>query len=482
MKERVWEVYARRVLVCVGVILGTQLVCGMMGRPWDLMVCWTANVGAAMMLCLDTRNRALGEFPYPVRTALVDARLLLDGGCRVNGICLPGGTVQPPPATPGPSMLLLTSASALLISPEAQSESQQAVLGCLEGMRVHQRNMINHSPWCGDIQQDGLTWHVYRDGRTQRAFAMGSADELLPLCGLAWQHHAVPFDRAERAALQSDCARQSIPPLCFATAPVERGKLGEPAYLGTFFFEQTLRQDAEAEVASLRSAGLNVSLTGMDPLALTALARRLGCATICPDRKPLRLVPPQQPEEATLSILPGVMSLSGEVRLLMHYQRRFHMQPWMMTAAISLYACCCLVMGLPALTVGVLHLVMLLPTLLVMLCPKVTPQLSAKQHAWKLAMALLPSVAALAVCRAFFAATGEPAPGALFLALLPGALVWGCRDMLRASRVKPGAVAIVACVMAAAGVGVALLFGTGVLPAVFALLAGGIAALPGMME
>lgn len=481
MKEHVWQVYARRTLVCVAVILGAQLVCGMMGSPWNLTLCYAANALAALILCADTRIRALGEFPHPVRTALVDAKLLLDGGCRVSGICLPGGAVQPPPTAPGPSMLLLTSAASLLIPSKAQSESQQAVLGCLEEMRVHHRNIVSHSPWCGDMEQDGFTWHVYRDGRAQRAFAMGSADELLPLCSLAWQHHAVPFSPADRAALQSDCARQSIPPLCLATAPVERGRLGEAVYLGAFFFEQTLRQDAEAELASLRSAGLNVSLTGVDPLTLTALARRLGCATICPDRQPLCLVPPQRPEEGALSILPGVMSISQEVRLLLQYQRRLSMQPWMMIAALVFYTFCCQLFRLPALTVGAMHLMLLLPTLPVMLCPRLTPQLSVRRCVFRLCATLLPSALALAVCWSFFTAVGEGAVGALFLSLLPAALVCGCRDMLRASCVHRGVIAAVVCALAAAGVGVALFFGTGALPALWALLAGGLAALPGML-
>lgn len=475
---RVCSRYIRLLPWVVCAVLLLQAPLAWVGWPWNALLAWLGSMAAIGALSYAVWREALRGYPFPARTALLDARLLTDGSVEVRGVRCPLKETERPHMGAGSSALLLAYGAALLIDPDTKDAAERAVLDMLVRMKADRRLITGRCPFVSAVERDGLLWRVFRDGERERAYAMAGADALAPVCRSVWNGRAQPFAGEDRAALAAACASAGIPPLCVAMAEVENGVIGEAVYLGAFFFAQTLRADAQSEVKALRRAGLDVALRGTNPRLLMEMASGLGCSTICPDRNPLILTASVRGAGAEIPIVPERMSLSRETRLLMHIQRRLCVQPVFMGAGVTAVMLCCAVGGFHFGIIGLYAALLLLLTLPAFVRPAEPPRRSVRRTLAVLGTALLAAVITAKLCGDFFAACGYVRRDATALAALPALLALGAFDMRRASRFRPAAVAAICGACGATVLAVFLFTGTPVLPAVFALLAGMLAACP----
>lgn len=283
---RLWMMLLPAWVACM---IPLYFLCALLSRPWNLLLTCVCAWALTMALLWTVYQRVLRRYPYPARSVVVDARLVLTGALAVRQVCSP---LKPSPKlrmSAGSSMLLLTHSAALILPLEPKQRSERALLTGLGDMKVDVEAIQRRTPVEQQVQASGLIWHIYREGPQVHAVACGTAWQMVRACSQIWERTAIPLTEEHRATILHAAQKETVPPLCFAMADWTENGVENACYLGMFCFAWVLREDAGQDVMRLRDLGLNVSLTGMTPAALVDVASQLGCATICPDRKPLVL-------------------------------------------------------------------------------------------------------------------------------------------------------------------------------------------------
>lgn len=314
-----------------------------------LLLLAAAFVGVNFLIVFFLRKRTLEGCPYPIRSVVLDVRLLLAGHQAVIGLCAPEELSPALRMSAGSSALLLTHAAAIALGEDADDARHQAVAEALRGMKVNLRTIRRSYPRAETRMQDGLLWRIYRDGPALRACAMGDALPVLRACTAIWEGRGpVPLAEERRACLLQrwqDEKQEQVPPLCVATADWDGEKLVNICYLGLFRLAWPLREGAPLEVAHFRDAGVNVALSGLSNRLLLPLAEQLGCAAICPDVNPLYItsVPTGRRDE----LAPGDESPFDAFSTLQRRLTQLHRWPLYLLSEAAMLAAGFLLGGLP---------------------------------------------------------------------------------------------------------------------------------------
>lgn len=433
-----------------------------------------------LLIVFILRKKTLSGCPYPIRSVVLDARLLLAGHQAVIGICAPEELSPALRMSAGSSALLLTHAAAIALTEDADDPRQQAVADALRGMKVNLRTIRRSYPQVKTWMQDDLIWHVYRDGPALRACVMEDAFPVLRACTAIWEGRGtVPLTEERRTHLLQrwhDEKQEQVPPLCVATADWDGEKLVNICYLGLFQLAWPLRKDALSEVVRFRDAGVNVALSGLSNRLLLPLAEQLHCAAICPDVNPLYItsVPTGRRDE----LAPGDKYPFGAFSTLQRRLTQLHRWPLYLMAETALLTVGFLLGGLrPGMLV--ICLCNLIPQLIGMLEP-VWYQPIPPLRRDMLRLLLGCGVVALAgwCCISFQRSMAGTLPGAESLFALPTVLVLGYGRIMR--RMKPWAQALTIALCAAVLVLPILLY-EGIphlVPCLFMLVGGTLASLP----
>ena len=356
--DRMFRLCMMLMPLMLAVTVVMYFLCALLDSPMNLVATCVSLAAIAAGLFALVHDRLLRHDLWPVRSVVVDARLLLTGRQRVHHVCGPIRASERLRMSAGSSMLLLTHAAAIAIPSDTEDASLRAVRDALAEIKVDAGAIRHHYPETHTLLRDGLLWRIYRDGPRERACALGMPEQVLPLCALIWEAKAVPLTEAHLAAIRQGCAEDEVPPVCLASADWSEQGLENVCYLGMFRCGWEVRGEAEAELERIRAVGVNVALAGMSPRVLVPLASRLKCATICPDHHPLILtsVPTGAPGE--LQVSHGESPARALERLLT-LQRFVRRRPLYLALELGLLGGYFLLTELPVLWLVALYLVLL---------------------------------------------------------------------------------------------------------------------------
>lgn len=407
-----------------------HLLCGLLPSPWALISVWLCNVALAVLLPWLVNRLVLSSFPAAPQQIVIDGRLLLDRGFAVHHVLCPLDPSTQARLTSGSSMLLLSTAAMLTLPQEAQSPEHRAILRFLKPLAINQGDVLLHYPKARTCDDRGLHWSIHRDGSDLRAYACGSAADVLAACTYIWDNGERPLTDEDREALTAQFSTETQKPLGFAMAAMNYGKPGEGVFLGAFLMDLALSRHAAEDVRWLHQRGAEVTLTNLPQMTLARFSGLLDCPTQPIGDASLTLTtnPDKATEPATLVVTPGATIMQA-VKGLSRLRMRLRRQPYLMAMTITTLFICCFICGLPALELGLMHIVLCIASVLPILWPseKSMPRFRHALVSHGLTMALVLAVFALGSL--FIRSMTGVQTGACVLFLLPVLLMLMVRDM-----------------------------------------------------
>lgn len=151
--------------------------------------------GLAVLLLLG--KRLLPQAPQDGQAAALPARSLLTGDMQVKCVMAPEVRLEPMNVKAGSSMMLCLHAAALL--PGRDEREEAALLRGLKLMKADPARIAEAMPLLATAEAKGLVWQIHRDGRSSRAFACGTPEQILPICGQMISRRPLPLTEALRS-------------------------------------------------------------------------------------------------------------------------------------------------------------------------------------------------------------------------------------------------------------------------------------------
>ena len=209
------------------------------------------------LACLGRRPPALpegwrlqGRLTAPPRRVVVDGSMLTHGRA-VTQVCLPLSPVPRLTLRAGSGTLLLAAATTVMadtVPDEAALLSLAATLGFTP------EKFLRGCPVLTETALGSVKGRVVRDGRGRRAYFLGDAATLAPLCRRIWEGSERPMTDTDRQRLP--CPGGTA--YALATAPMDGDTPGEATYLGSLLVEDAPCPAMLGAVDTLCARGLEV--------------------------------------------------------------------------------------------------------------------------------------------------------------------------------------------------------------------------------
>lgn len=457
----------------------SHMLCALLPPVWGLSCAWLVNLALAFAMPLCIRRFVLSAYPAAPLRMEVDGRLLLDKGYAVHHVLCPLEAQTQARVAPGSSMLLLSTCAMLTLPREAQSPEHRAILRFLRPLGMNQNETLAHYPKARSMDEMGLHWSVHHDGSNLRAYACGAAEDVLAACTLIWDGEARTLTEEDRTAIRAQLAAEGLPPIGFAMADMCYGKPGQAVFLGAFLMDLALSRPAAEDIRWLTQRGMDVTLGNLPPMTLMRFSSLLGCPTHTDEVPDIILTTDTEQSAApgVLAVMPGATIMQA-VKGLSRLRIRMRRQMVIMAVTLTTLYLCCLVCGLPALEMGLMHEVLCIAAVLPLVMPaeKRLPSRRKALLGHALSMALVLSLFSL--CSLFVRSMSGVQTGACVLFLLPVILMLMLRDIRQSAAGSMRlSIAVAAVLTALLGLVTCLTLATSPLAAAFMLIAGTLCAI-----
>lgn len=462
--EKTAPVFLRAFLCCCAVVVVAACGCMFLPEAAGRIIVAVLSLAVPSAVLFWTRRSTPTVIWRRITAVTVDTALLMTGRHRIRAAAAPLETVGEAKANAGPAMLSLVDCAMLTIDPDTVSESERAILRFLSPMKADQDMIRLCCPHLGDVERDGITWQIHRDGAKHRAFACAPMNWMVPACEYIRLEAEERLTGEHRAILEQLGEGTTLMPLAFATAPMTDGKLGEGTLLGVMIPERELKDEAFTQAEALREEGIALLLTGSGDMQTELCSRKLHCE-VTDEPQGLYLATDATQEENVILCDPTAVCIAeplAEAMQLQHTMSYFHLFGTL-TAAVAVLSG--IVLGLQPVTLSLVTLWLLLPSLLYVLTPRrLKDDIYQKKAHHVLSLAVMLVLAALL---SLMSGAGE-AGLCFFAGLYPALLyLYTCDDIVLEKPLHALLVCSPVLLLPAA-----LLLGAPVLNGVFLLLGG----------